>query len=214
MFDIGAAVGGALSGIGSYFGAREQAAAVRDTNASQTASSREQMAFQEKMSGSAQDFSERMASTAHQREVADLRAAGLNPILSAGGNGAPSPSGVSAAGTQPSLNVVPSALASSVAAFSQMYSQLASVSVSNKAAEASSRKAAEDTAERRMTNQILRQRADVELELYSGLKSALNTGKNLWKQYNESYKAWPPGDTDVLGDDVKGTRFLEVENAQ
>lgn len=70
---FGGIAGGLVSGIGSLFGASKA-----NNSAKEIAAENNRLAVE-------------LASTQHQREVADLKAAGLNPILSAAGGGSAVP---------------------------------------------------------------------------------------------------------------------------
>lgn len=67
----------------------------------EAAQSAQQMAFQNAAAQKQMDFQERMSGSAHQREVSDLKAAGLNPMLSVN-SGSSTPMGSAPSGSMAS----------------------------------------------------------------------------------------------------------------
>lgn len=154
------AIAGGSSGLGAFLSYK----GARDANARNTELSRDQMAFQE-----------RMSSTAHQREVQDLRAAGLNPILSAGG-GASTP-----AGSAPLITSELEGAAASARGMPMLRAEL-------EAMQAQTAKTRQDTALSAVNTRIGEKnavRSDIEVQAIQWLmQRALGAGKDLKEWWN------------------------------
>jgi len=152
-------IGGGVTGLANIAGAAYSAKQSQKQ-------AREQMAFQE-----------RMSSTAHQREVADLRKAGLNPILSAGA-GASSPGG--AMGMVPDLSDMGSRITSSASDAARTQSGVKSQ--------------AQERLNMQTTNQNLQKQGDIlEQEKHKAYATRLIADAEAWNAQNvKNFKANSP----------------------
>lgn len=128
-------IGAAIGGLGSIFTNQTNKENVEKTNAAN--------AQQAQLN---RDFQERMSSTAYQRGMTDMRAAGLNPILAYQKGGASSPGGAQAAMTTPHVENVAQNAVSTAMQLKRNVAEVQNLQQTNRNLQATEKNIATDTA--------------------------------------------------------------------